>query len=221
MHPGKSRLLAKPVTVAWGLTPWSEGVGPIDPVFGGGPGGGGRAAPRYAEMLRPEGPIVFAGEHLSYVPFWQEGAALSAHAAMRVLMEQAAARGLIEAAARSVETAWARRRGLVFGRGHFSRGISDAEARSTSRRPPCRAAGRHGGGARRRRRRGLGARAGPGGDRSRRRAAARPRCSRFARPQARRPRARSVHRHRLLCRDHGPRGRPDRLACSPGSRPTS
>jgi monoamine oxidase len=48
--------------------------------------------PRYAELLRPEGPVIFAGEHLSYVPYWQEGAALSAHAAMRVLAEQAAAR---------------------------------------------------------------------------------------------------------------------------------
>jgi len=92
MHPGKSRLLGRPVTVGWGLTPWSEGVGPIDPVFGGGPGGAGPRGARYAEMLRPEGPIVFAGEHLSYVPFWQEGAALSAHAALGVLMEQAAQR---------------------------------------------------------------------------------------------------------------------------------
>jgi monoamine oxidase len=34
-------------------------------------------------MLRPEGPIFFAGEHLSYVTFWQEGAVLSAHEAVR------------------------------------------------------------------------------------------------------------------------------------------
>ena len=50
------------------------------------------AAPRgaqYEEMLRPEGPIFFAGEHLSYVPFWQEGAALSAHEALRLLASQA------------------------------------------------------------------------------------------------------------------------------------
>ena len=46
----------------------------------------------FGELLRPEGPIVFAGEHLSYVPFWQEGAALSAHAAMRVLAEMGAER---------------------------------------------------------------------------------------------------------------------------------
>ena len=90
MHPGQARELAKGVTVAWGLTPWSEGVGPIHPDFG----PAARPA-RYAELLRPEGPIVFAGEHLSYIVFWQEGAALSAHEAMRVLTETGggAARG--------------------------------------------------------------------------------------------------------------------------------
>jgi monoamine oxidase len=92
LHPGKSRLLARPVAVCWPLTPWSEGVGPVGPTFGGGPGAGGPRPAAYEELLRPEGPVIFAGEHLSYVPFWQEGAALSAHAAMRVLMEQTAAR---------------------------------------------------------------------------------------------------------------------------------
>jgi monoamine oxidase len=86
MHPGRSSELRNPVTVAWGLTPWSEGVGPghadwFQPV---------RPA-RYTELLRPEGPIFFAGEHLSYVQFWQEGAALSAQAAMRLLTERAQA----------------------------------------------------------------------------------------------------------------------------------
>ena len=76
---------ARPVTVAWGLTPWSEGVGPIAPDWG----AERRAPARYAELLRPEGPIVFAGEHLSYVVFWQEGAALSAHAALRGLQRRA------------------------------------------------------------------------------------------------------------------------------------
>jgi monoamine oxidase len=87
MHPGKARLLEKPITVAWAATPWSEGVGPAHPDFG----DAARGA-RYAELLRPEGPVVFAGEHLSYVLYWQEGAALSAHAALRVLAEQAASR---------------------------------------------------------------------------------------------------------------------------------
>ena len=87
MHPGKGHLLEKPITVAWGSTPWSEGVGPMHPDFT----DAARGA-RYTELLRPEGPIVFAGEHLSYVLYWQEGAALSAHAAMRVLAAQASSR---------------------------------------------------------------------------------------------------------------------------------
>jgi monoamine oxidase len=84
MHPGQSAKLGKPVTVAWGLTPWSEGVGPVAPDWNTTP----RPA-RYAELLRPEGPIFFAGEHLSYVLFWQEGAALSAYEAMRLLTAHA------------------------------------------------------------------------------------------------------------------------------------
>ncbi|HTU11669.1 MAG TPA: FAD-dependent oxidoreductase [Allosphingosinicella sp.] len=87
MHPGKARLLDKPVTVAWGLTPWSEGVGPGHQDWSNETRGA-----RYAELLRPEGPVIFAGEHLSYLQFWQEGAVLSAQAAMRVLAEQAASR---------------------------------------------------------------------------------------------------------------------------------
>ncbi|HWT11543.1 MAG TPA: FAD-dependent oxidoreductase [Allosphingosinicella sp.] len=87
MHPAQSAKLARPVTVAWGLTPWSEGIGPRHPDWFANPRG-----ERYAELLRPEGPIVFAGEHLSYIVFWQEGAALSAHEAMRLLTAQAAER---------------------------------------------------------------------------------------------------------------------------------
>ena len=82
LHPGRSRLLSKGTTVAWGLTPHSEGAGATwaDPDFGGGDRGAG-----YAELLKPEGPIVFAGEHLSYQPIWQEGAATSAHQALKLV----------------------------------------------------------------------------------------------------------------------------------------
>ena len=91
LHPGRSHLMSKPVTVAWGLTPYSEGVGALWPdfepgVMGGGPPGRG---PLYAELLKPEGPIVFAGEHLSYQPTWQEGAALSAHDALNLVAAMA------------------------------------------------------------------------------------------------------------------------------------
>ena len=93
LHPGQSHLLAKPITVAWGLTKYSEGIGAEWPDFDPRPGqtGGGRG-PGYAELLRPEGPIVFAGEHLSYQPTWQEGAALSAHNALELIAAMAKAR---------------------------------------------------------------------------------------------------------------------------------
>ena len=60
----------------------SEGVGAMWP--GGPVNPRDRGAP-YAELLKPEGPIVFAGEHLSYQGTWQEGAAMSAHEALKLL----------------------------------------------------------------------------------------------------------------------------------------
>jgi monoamine oxidase len=89
LHPGRSRLLGKGVTVAWGLTPYSEGVGALwgDPDFGGNTNRG----PVYAELIKPEGPIIFAGEHVSYQPTWQEGAATSAHEALKLVAAMAKA----------------------------------------------------------------------------------------------------------------------------------
>jgi monoamine oxidase len=88
LHPGRGHLLSKGTTVAWGLTPYSEGVGALwpDPDFGGGNAGRGAV---YQELLKPEGPIVFAGEHLSYQPTWQEGAATSAHEALKLFRAMA------------------------------------------------------------------------------------------------------------------------------------
>jgi monoamine oxidase len=89
LHPGKSHLLSKGVTVAWGLTPYSEGVSAQWP---GGPVNPGDRGQVYQELLKPEGPIVFAGEHLSYQPAWQEGAASSAHEALKLVAAMAKAR---------------------------------------------------------------------------------------------------------------------------------
>ena len=91
LHPGKSRLLTKGVTVGWGLVPFSEGVGAV---WAGGPGGTAPRGQQYAELLKPEGPIVFAGEHLSYAGLWQEGAALSAHEALKLVQSMAAERAV-------------------------------------------------------------------------------------------------------------------------------
>ena len=89
LHPGRSKLLGKGVTVAWGLTPWSEGVGAMWP---GGLSSVSARPPAYAELFRPEGPIVFAGEHLSYQQTWQEGAVLSAHEALKLIQSMIAER---------------------------------------------------------------------------------------------------------------------------------
>ena len=89
LHPGRSKLLTKGVTVGWGLVPYSEGVGALWPD---GPGGNGSRGAQYAELLKPEGPIVFAGEHLSYQGLWQEGAALSAHEALKLVATMAKAK---------------------------------------------------------------------------------------------------------------------------------
>jgi monoamine oxidase len=86
LHPGRSKLLSKGVSVGWGLVPYSEGVGALWPD---GPGGNGPRGADYAELLKPEGPIVFAGEHLSYQGLWQEGAALSAHEALKLVAAMA------------------------------------------------------------------------------------------------------------------------------------
>ena len=90
LHPGRSKLLSKGISVGWGLVPYSEGVGALWPDGPRGTGGGRGA--QYAELLKPEGPIVFAGEHLSYQGLWQEGAAMSAQDALKLVQSMAAER---------------------------------------------------------------------------------------------------------------------------------
>ena len=84
LHPGRSRELTSAVAINWGQVPYSEGVGAIGRDFG-----DDKRGPAYDELCRPEGPIVFAGEHLSYVGLWQEGAALAAHEAIKIVQQMA------------------------------------------------------------------------------------------------------------------------------------
>ena len=87
LHPGRGRLLDSPLAINWGQVRWSEGVGADGPNWG-----DRKRGAQYDELIRPEGPIVFAGEHLSYVGLWQEGAALSAHEALKLVAAMARAK---------------------------------------------------------------------------------------------------------------------------------
>lgn len=83
LHPGHSRDLTKPIYVCWGRIPYNLGswVRTSDEV---------RMYPGYERILEPDGPVVFAGDHTSHLPGWQEGAALSAHRAVSLISQQGA-----------------------------------------------------------------------------------------------------------------------------------
>jgi monoamine oxidase len=42
----------------------------------------------YKEFLIPDGRLYFAGDYCSYLPFWQEGAALSAQRAIQMIVSR-------------------------------------------------------------------------------------------------------------------------------------
>ena len=81
LHPGYAGLVEKGVSVAWSKVPFTGG-GWVD---------WGNAAWRaaYPDLLSGHGPVHFAGEHMSYMNSWQEGAVRSAHE----VVERIAARG--------------------------------------------------------------------------------------------------------------------------------
>lgn len=82
-HPGRGRELAKPITVSWRDTPYSEGVSVFwNDVI---------RKSEYPVLCKPDGPFVFAGEHMSYVNAWQEGAALASHEAIKLVRAKTAA----------------------------------------------------------------------------------------------------------------------------------
>jgi monoamine oxidase len=83
LHPGHSRDLTKPIYVCWGRIPYNLGSWVRT-------SGEVRMYPGYERILEPDGPVVFAGDHTSHLPGWQEGAALSAHRAVSLISQQTA-----------------------------------------------------------------------------------------------------------------------------------
>jgi monoamine oxidase len=76
LHPGHGKELSRPATVSWKQTRYSEGLCVTWST--------GRGA-SYELLVRPEGRTYFAGEHLSYLEGWIEGAVRSAHKAIEDL----------------------------------------------------------------------------------------------------------------------------------------
>ncbi|MGO8916626.1 MAG: FAD-dependent oxidoreductase [Stellaceae bacterium] len=76
LHPGHGKDVAKPMAVAWSKVAYSLGIA-------------ARWRPEqesdYALLNQPDGPFYFAGEHLSHVGAWQEGAILSARRAINMI----------------------------------------------------------------------------------------------------------------------------------------
>jgi len=76
LHPGRSWELEKPMAVAWSKVPYSLGFAAR---FRNG------QESEYSLLNTPDGPFYFAGEHLSRIGPWQEGAILSARRAANMI----------------------------------------------------------------------------------------------------------------------------------------
>jgi monoamine oxidase len=76
LHPGCSRELEKPVAVTWSKVPYSLGIAARYTTD---------QDANYALLSAPDGPFHFAGEHLSHVGAWQEGAMLSARRTINMI----------------------------------------------------------------------------------------------------------------------------------------
>jgi monoamine oxidase len=76
LHPGHSRELEKPMAITWSKVPYSLGIAARYTTD---------HDSNYAVLGEPDGPFYFAGEHLSHVGAWQEGAILSARRAINMI----------------------------------------------------------------------------------------------------------------------------------------
>jgi monoamine oxidase len=84
LHPGHSKELANPVCVCWGRIPYNLGswVHINEPAM----------YPGYERAIQMDDPIFLAGDHMSHIVGWQEGAALSAHRAVTMLTQSQSSR---------------------------------------------------------------------------------------------------------------------------------
>jgi monoamine oxidase len=79
LHPHYPSLVDRGASVAWPNIPFSEG--------GWCEWSEDDRKTKYPLLVAGEGPFFFAGEHVSYIPGWQEGAVQSAHHVIQQITE--------------------------------------------------------------------------------------------------------------------------------------
>jgi monoamine oxidase len=84
LHPGYGKHVGKGISVSFLKTPFSIG--------GWAEWTDEQRKAAYPILLKGDGPILFAGEHMSYITGWQEGSVRSAHFAMEQLAKQVQAK---------------------------------------------------------------------------------------------------------------------------------
>lgn len=87
IHPGYSRLVGRGATAAWSKVPFIEGAwaewDDAPPEL---------RRDYYTPLLAADGPYYFAGEHMSHINGWQEGAVRSAHYTVAQIADRVRAR---------------------------------------------------------------------------------------------------------------------------------
>jgi monoamine oxidase len=82
LHPGYEKLVGPAASIAWAKVPYSLGAWiEWDSISG-------TRQAEYSTLLGGDGPFYFAGEHMSYVTAWQEGAVQSAHYTVSQIAER-------------------------------------------------------------------------------------------------------------------------------------
>jgi monoamine oxidase len=74
LHPGHGQDLTKPIYIEWTKIPYSIGCYANNHIDA--------SQPAYNQLIQPEGTLMLAGDYVSRIVGWQEGAALSAHKAV-------------------------------------------------------------------------------------------------------------------------------------------
>jgi monoamine oxidase len=77
IHSGYQDEVSRGIAVCWQTIPYSQGAWSE--------WSEDSRRTSYPLLNKPDGPVYLAGEHLSYLTGWQEGAVLSAHAAVRAI----------------------------------------------------------------------------------------------------------------------------------------